>query len=256
MSGRLVLSAYEHLVELAADEDVLEMALTRLPDAFQPSRGPAERSWSVLRGEHGWLAAANGEHLGARHDADSALETALADMELWVAEHLREFVCVHAGCVAREGQAIILPGRTFAGKTSIVEVLCRMGADYYSDEFALIDCEGLVQPYPRPLSRRQGQLSGARLHPSKLGLTIGASAARVALVALLRFDPSAGWDVEPLSRARTIMGLLENTVPAQSRPRESLTAAENATRDARGLLGTRGEAEEAAAILLDLLSAP
>jgi hypothetical protein len=51
------------------------------------------------------------------------------------------------------------------------------------------------------------------------------------------------------------LGLLENTVPAQSRPHESLAAIERTTKSAQGIRGTRGEADEAAAILLEMLSA-
>jgi hypothetical protein len=253
MRGRLVLRAYGRLVELVADEYVLEMARERLPDSYRPGRGQVERSWEVCPGDLGWRASVNGEHLGARPDADTALETALSDLELWVAEHARQFVFVHAGCVAREDRAIVLPGLTYTGKTAIVEALGKAGADYYSDEFALVDSRGFVRPYPRPLSRRYGAIGVDRQHPADLGFTVGMSPARVVLVALLRFDAVAGWDVAPLSRARTILGLLENTVPAQSRPHESLAAIERATKYARAIKGTRGEAEETAALLLEML---
>jgi hypothetical protein len=254
MSGRLVLRAYDRLVELVADDHMLEMARERLPESYRPGRGPVERSWGVHHDEPGWRASVDGEQLGAWSTADTALEAALSDLELWVAEHALQFIFVHAGCVVHEGRAIVLPGFTLSGKTTTVEALGRAGANYYSDEFALLDRKGLVRPYARPLSLRSGAIGVHRRLPADLGLTVGTSPARLALVALLRFDHVAGWDSAPLSRARTILGLLENTVPAQSRPRESLAAIERATKNAQGIRGTRGEADEAAAILLDMLS--
>jgi uridine kinase len=41
---------------------------------------------------------------------------------------------------------IAIPGRSFSGKTSLVTALVRAGAVYYSDEFAVIDRDGLVRP--------------------------------------------------------------------------------------------------------------
>ena len=40
------------------------------------------------------------------------------------------------------------------GKTTLVKALVEAGATYYSDEFAVLDKEGQVQPYPVPLSIR------------------------------------------------------------------------------------------------------
>jgi hypothetical protein len=253
MSGRLVLRAYDHLVELLAEDHVLEMARERLPDSYRPGRGRAERTWAVHQQEIGWRATVDGEHLGARPDASTALEAALSDLELWVAERASRYVFVHAGCVAVDDRAILLPGLTMTGKTTIVDALARAGADYYSDEFAPIDRRGFVRPYARPLTLRHGALAVTPRDPVELGLSIGTAPARVVLVALLRFDRAAGWNVAPLSRPRTILGLLENTVPAQSRAAESLAAIERATAFARGLLGTRGDAEQAAAIIIEIL---
>jgi hypothetical protein len=252
---RLVLRAYDHLVELVADADLLEMAKDRLPPAYRAGRGNVERSWEVDRNDRVCYARVDGATLEARASASSALEAALSDMELWVAENARGFVFVHAGCVARDGRAIVLPARTRAGKTTLVSALAKAGLEYYSDEFAVIDQRGLVRPYARPLSFRLGGIDAQRRHPTELGLTVGSRPARMALVALLRFVEGVGWEVKPVSRAHMILGLLDNTVPAQRRPIESLTAAERATEGARGYRGTRGDAAQAAISLIDLLDA-
>lgn len=254
MRRPLVLRAYGHVVELVADDDLLDVARERLPATYRPGRGRVERSWSVAPDGGAWCAGADGEHIGARPDADTALDMALSDMELWIAEHAIGLVFLHAGCVAVDGRAIVLPGLSRCGKTTLVASLARAGAEYYSDEFAPIDRLGRVRAYSRPLSIRRGAVGVERMWPAELGSPIGDGPARVSLVALLRYDEASGWEVRQVSRARAILGLLDNTVPAQTRPVESLNAMERATRGVTAISGTRGDADQAATILLETIS--
>jgi hypothetical protein len=66
-----------------------------------------------------------------------------------VAENARRWIFVHAGVVAWRGQAIVIPGATQSGKTSLVAALVRAGAEYFSDEYAVFDARGRVHPLPR-----------------------------------------------------------------------------------------------------------
>ena len=63
-----------------------------------------------------------------------------------VAEH---FVFVHAGVVAWQGKAILLPGKSFSGKSTLTMALVDAGATYYSDEYAVLNAQGLVHPFSR-----------------------------------------------------------------------------------------------------------
>src|SRR5262249_55094696 len=79
-------------------------------------------------------------------------------LESRVATHAASVIFVHAGVVEWRGQAILLPGRSRSGKTTLVTALLRAGAKYYSDEFAVLDDSGRVYPWPRPLRvRRRGR---------------------------------------------------------------------------------------------------
>ena len=73
---------------------------------------------------------------------------------MYIALHAPNHVFVHAGVVGVEDRAIVLPGRSFAGKTTLVAALVKAGAEYWSDEYAVLDADGLVHPYPKPLSVR------------------------------------------------------------------------------------------------------
>lgn len=81
--------------------------------------------------------------------------------KVFLAGRLRRRVMIHAGVVTWRGAAIVLPGASGAGKTSLVIELVRLGARYYSDEFAIVDAGGRVFPYARPLCvrRRPGSLA-------------------------------------------------------------------------------------------------
>ena len=72
-------------------------------------------------------------------DAGRALA---AHAELFVAERAPDHLFVHAGVVGWEGRAIVMPGASFAGKTTLVQAWLEAGATYYSDEFAVLDRAG------------------------------------------------------------------------------------------------------------------
>ena len=203
----------------------------------------------------GWAAMVEDQVLNFQESIVEATEAVLSDLELWVAEFARKWVFVHAGCVAVDGQAVVLPGRSMTGKSSLIAALVRAGADYYSDEYAVLDNRGLVRPYARkPSIRPHEGVPARRVTAEELGGRSGRGPAKIRLIAALRFDPGAGWQSEPLARGPALLRLLDNTVAARSRPHAVLSALEGATLDARALEGTRGDADDTAARLLSILS--
>lgn len=72
-----------------------------------------------------------------------------------VGEEARDFVFLHAGVVGWKGKAIVLPGDSYKGKSTLVAELVRAGAEYYSDDFALFNSDGLLYPFHRPLAMRR-----------------------------------------------------------------------------------------------------
>jgi len=75
----------------------------------------------------------------------------------YIALWARRRVFVHAGVVAWQGRAVLIPGRTLSGKSWLVRALVRAGAEYYSDEFAVLDARGRVHPYPLPPREADGR---------------------------------------------------------------------------------------------------
>jgi hypothetical protein len=253
---RLFFRAYGRSVAISAPADALSLVGQRVPPSYRVTRAEPERTWTLRPVAGGWTTI--GSTLGQLSSGDlvGATELLLSDLELWVAEHARRRVFVHAGCVVASGQAIVLPSPTLGGKSSLTAALIRGGATYYSDEFAVLDANGRVYPYARSLSIRpyEGGTT-VRRDAAAYGAPTGRGAVRIGLIAALRYEPQRGWDVRALSSGETVMVLLENTVPARSRPRASLAAAVAAASHAAALAGTRGDADDAADVLLTMLSA-
>lgn len=186
------------------------------------------------------------------------LEVALglldAQIRMFVAVNARDVIFVHAGAVAQDGKALLLPGESFAGKTTLVAALVESGATYFSDEYAVLDPEGKVHPYARHLSIRKGGPTTQERHVSELGGVAADHPAEVSAVVITRYRAGAEWLPKHLSPGEGVVALLANTVPALERPRESLRVLGHAVCGATILEGDRGEAHTVAPQLLELLT--
>lgn len=141
-----------------------------------------------------------------------------------VAELAPDHVFLHAGAVAVNGLALILPGKTRSGKTTLVGELVRNGAVYYSDEYAVLDTDGNVLPFSRPLSVRSGS-SGSRrtdVTAEQLGGSSGDSPVPCGMVFFTRFAPEEIWLPRDLSPAAGMLELLENAVGIRHDPDKTL----------------------------------
>src|SRR5205823_9671727 len=137
-----------------------------------------DRLYSIIIGGKGPRASVTrfsllyGDHvrLARSVDVDEVFDILESDLRLVVAEFARHRVFVHAGVVGWKGKAIVIPGRSFSGKSTLVAELVRAGATYYSDEYAVVDPQGRVHPYPKPLSLREnGAARGKKYAMEELG---------------------------------------------------------------------------------------
>ena len=142
------------------------------------------------------------------HDAALAAVKALDDA---VVHRMKTFRAVHAGAVQIDGRALLLPGSSHAGKSSLVAELLRRGASCFSDEYALLDNEGRVHAYPRPLLLRNGRPRQSLFLPEDLGSTFAVGAAHVRWILALDYVSSGAWDVHEIEQGEAVMLLLRNT---------------------------------------------
>jgi hypothetical protein len=59
----------------------------------------------------------------------------------------------------------VLPGRSFAGKTTLVAALVQVGAEYWSDEYPVLDAEGASSAQRSGMNRRRWLQSCAQRDP-------------------------------------------------------------------------------------------
>lgn len=87
------------------------------------------------------------------------LEYALWDIYSLVPQWCRDFLFLHAGVVASNGQALMLPAARDTGKSTLVAALLEAGCSYLSDEFGAIDpVTGQVYPLEKRISLDQRSL--------------------------------------------------------------------------------------------------
>ena len=166
-------------------------------------------------------------------------------LQITVADNARRRVFVHAGVVGWKSNAIVIPGTSFSGKTTLVSKLVKAGATYYSDEYAVLDERGFVHPFPRPLGvRQEGQYESQRVQVESLGGKRGVKPLPVRLVISTSYKPGATWRPRPLTTGRGVLELLANTVSARSQTRLAFATLPKAVRSAEILKGVRGEADE------------
>jgi hypothetical protein len=186
---------------------------------------------------------------------DLALEILDSAIRGRVAFNAPDHIFVHAGVVAHEGRALLIPGKSFSGKTTLVASLVRAGATYYSDEFAPIDSDGFVHPYAKPLSIRGDNQLQTNHDVASLGGTSGQEPLPVAAVVHTTYRAGGVWEPTRLSPAQGALALFGHSVPARDRPEATLRALTSAVDGATILDGDRGEADELAPLLLAELGA-
>jgi len=166
-------------------------------------------------------------------------------IELVLVDRLTDLVAVHAGVVADARGVLLFPGRSMVGKSTLTRALLDAGCDYWSDEFALLDADGRVHPYPRAMTLRTPTGSVRHVPDSAVSATAAPRTAR--LVGLLTFG--SAWDARDLTPGEATMGLIDNCVSIRRDPARALTALTALAETAQALGGTRGDATETAALL-------
>jgi hypothetical protein len=187
-------------------------------------------------------------------DVGGALAT---HAEFFVAEHAPGHLFVHAGVVGWEGRAIVMPGASFAGKTTLVQAFLEAGATYYSDEFAVLDRWGRVHPFARPLATRDGStMLTRRVTAAALGAETGTTPLPIGLVLATSYRAGARWRPRRLTAARTLLAMMRHTVAARGDPEHSMPILKQAVTGGIAFAGPRGEARPLISAVLKHIRTP
>jgi hypothetical protein len=242
---------------IADSPEVLERIPALLPPDAQLCPSAAVDGWfSVLArvgGSYDFLI--DGSPVTTEIDLTFALTLLEAQLRIFVGLRAPNRIFIHAGVVAHEGRAIVIPGRSFAGKTTLVLALVRAGALYYSDEFAILDEEGLVHPYAKPVSVRDENEIQSDHDIERFGGIVGEERLRVGAIVFTEYRPGAEWNPTDVSPSRGALAMFSNTLAAIERTEEAMRAIKFAVDGVPMWEGERGEADEMAQSLLKRISA-
>ena len=229
---------------LAPSTDVEHEGAHHAPPIGEVNVQPGDDGpWAILRdGELAWRGA----------DPAELQRRLVSEVHLSIAAHATSVVFIHAGVVAVPGGAVVVPGRSMSGKTTLVRELVARGAQYLSDEYAVITAEGMVVPYSKPLSIRTDH-GVDRVPGSSVGAVAGGPVPVRAVVHTC-FEPGAAWSPERGGGASVVMPLFDNAVAARVRPELVLDHTVAVARSgAVSYHGPRGEAAQTAELILDHL---
>ena len=203
------------------------------------------------RGVVGYQLLAGGKIVAENEELQPILDRLAIDLMVHVANYAPDRVFLHAGVVGWQGRALILPGASFAGKTTLVAELVRAGATYYSDEYAVLDQSGKVHPYARDLQMRQnGTHAQTPVTVAHLKGTAGATPLAASRVVFTQYLESGHWAPEPVSAGMAILEMLRHAIPVQRAPARVMAVLATMMESATALRSERGEASEAAHALL------
>jgi hypothetical protein len=237
-----------------SDPSLIPQLEARLPAGVKPCDGGAfdcvlsmilggQQPGSRLRRFH--LLYHDHDQVCRSHNLGDVLERFDAVMRMSVGFLATRRVFVHAGAVAWNGRAIIIPGRTLSGKSTLVTELVRAGAIYMSDEYAVLDGEGRVYPFPKPISLRAEPTAKQMDIPVEtIGGTVARKSMPAGLVLISTYKAAARWRPRQLTPGEGVLAMLSHTLAGRLAPTRVFKALESVAATAPVVKSARGEAAE------------
>lgn len=233
-----------------------------LPPHSHPSSPKVDQLFSLINGgaasrgiERKHALYKGARKLAALDSIDPLLRLLAMEIRRTVATSSPSTVFVHAGVVGWRDQAIVLPGYSMSGKSTLVAELVKLGATYYSDEFAVIDEDGNIHPFAKPLSlRKAGSFEAEEYEIEAFGGIKGIAPIPVGMIAIARYTPEMVWRPQKLSRGQGLLALLSHSIAIRRHPTRVMRTLGRAVDQAVIVKSARGEASGAAGALLSMAS--
>jgi hypothetical protein len=195
----------------------------------------------------------DGEPVAVSASHNTVLNILATRVRLTVAEFAVGRVFIHAGAVSWKGKAILIPGKSFSGKTSLTAELVKRGAGYFSDEYAVLDFEGLVHPFPKTLSIRHriDDATQSEYSVGELGGTFASEKTPVGMILITEYKPNAEWNPQLLSPAHGVMEMIKNSVSIRTSPTSVLGVLDQIANSSVVVKTPRGDATACAESIFD-----
>ncbi len=169
----------------------------------------------------------------------------------WCVSNLcHQYISIHAAVLERNGKALVLPAPPGSGKSTLCAGLLHHGWRLLSDELALINPATLaITPLPRPVSLKNASIdvikefaptavmnppvhdtikgTVAHMRPPASALIHAGEKALPGWLVLPQYTPEADAILAPLSKARALMALIENSFNFNLHGEQGFTALAN-----------------------------
>lgn len=244
----VVFESFGVIAELVTDDaELLPSAVAMLPPGWREVDAKPSVRFGVRTDG---AIVVDGVQTARVRDREGCLLKLGAVLRQFIASKAAAYTFVNAGVVAADGCGIVIPGGPYTGKSTLVEKIVGLGATYFSDAYAVVDPDGFVHPFPKPLSIRGGRHGGlGELIPVPAS-QIANDPVRAGVIVLTSYVRGAAWRPSVRTCADGALALLENTVSASGRG-TALTATRRLAREAVVLAGERGEAGDTAQAILE-----
>jgi hypothetical protein len=212
--------------------------------------------FALLRSGERYQLLCDGDARGDGDRLQDVLERLGREVMVHVADHAADRIFVHAGVVAWQARALLLPGTSFSGKSTLVAALVRAGATYYSDEYAVLDACGRVHPYPRALQMREaGGIEQRSLSMGELKGKVGTVGVQASHIVFAEYESTGRWKPKPVSPGRAVLAMMEHTIAVQRTPARVMFTLAKVAESATAVRSERGDATLTASALLEMMSA-
>lgn len=158
---------------------------------------------------------------------------------------------LHAGAVEIDESAVVFPGRSRWGKSTLVASLVAQGCGYLSDEYAVISPEGCVFPLSKPIRLRTG--NGEVVYDVDHGAASAPGGFPCAAVVLTKFEEGAAWEPEQVTSGQAALETLPSALQGRDEPEQVLHAIAALVANASCYRGLRGSGEPTADMLRGLI---
>lgn len=235
---------------LEASKHIEERLSLLLPTGFREiDYKEAEHIFSIC-----WSDKPRKKHLFFKNESEiysqpykeSKFDILESHIRMTVAEFADEFVFLHAGAVRYKDKAIIIPARSFSGKTTLVAELAKRGLEYYSDEYAVIDRDGFLHPFPKQLSMR-GIISDYEqvdMDVEEFGGTKGEKPIIIGLILVSKYKKRSKFQPQIMSSGEGIIESIANSVSIRQNPEFVLKVLGIVVNQAKVIKTNRSEAKQ------------
>lgn len=235
-----------------ADEP-LEILKTRLPFLLptgikEIGFDEADHIFSIVwsdnsRKKH--FAYKNEEEVLSQLFSNKKLDPLESQIRLTVAEFAENYVFLHAGAVKYGDRAIIIPARSFSGKTTLVAEFARRGLEYYSDEYAVIDKDGFLHPFPKQLSMRGivDAYQQVDMDVEEFGGVKGDVPINIGFILISKYKKRSKFNPQIVSSGEGIIESIANSVSIRQNPEFVLGVLGTVMNQAKVIKTNRSEAQ-------------